>query len=418
MAARIDADLFSRAKAADAADPLGGYRAAFDLPADTIYLDGNSLGPLTHAARDGVSATVDTEWGRGLVGSWNTADWIGLAYRVGAMIAPLIGAAPEDVICCDSTSVNLYKVLGAALAKRPGRRRIVAERDNFPTDLYIADQAARRAGPAHHVQWLAPGQMIEAALDEDVAVLMLTHVDYRTGAMHDMAGLTRAAHAAGALVVWDLAHSAGAIDLDVAGCDVDFAIGCGYKYLNGGPGAPAFIYAAPVHQADIEQPLTGWFAHAAPFDFSPGFESRAGIGAFLTGTPGILGMRCLEAALSIWRDVELSDIRDKSLALGALFVEAVATSDAAPMLALASPPEPSRRGSQVSFHHPAAHGVMQALIADGVIGDMRAPDILRFGFAPLYTRYIDVVRAADRLAAIVVDGRFESAAAADGGAVT
>ena len=233
-----------------------------------------------------------------------------------------------------------------------------------------------------------------------------------------MAKLTKAAHAAGALIVWDLAHSAGAIDLDVAGCDVDFAIGCGYKYLNGGPGAPAFIYAAPVHQADIEQPLTGWFAHAAPFDFSPGFESRAGIGAFLTGTPGVLGMRCLEAALSIWRDIDLCDVRRKSRALGVLFVEAVATSDAAPMLTLASPRDPGRRGSQIAYRHPAAHGVMQTLIADGVVGDMRAPDILRFGFVPLYTRYIDVVRAADRLAAVILEGRFEQTSAADGGVVT
>lgn len=390
----------------DREDELAVHRQAFILPADTIYLDGNSLGPVTHAARQALIDTVDDEWATELIGAWNSADWVHLPSRVGALIAPLIGAGADDVICCDSTSINLSKVMAATLDLRSTRSRVVSERGNFPTDLYIAERCAQRAGHGQHVAWVDSPADIDALIDEDLAVLMLTHVDYRTGEMHDMQALTARAHAVGALVVWDLAHSAGAVPLDVAAAGVDFAVGCGYKYLNGGPGAPAFLYVSPVLQSQASQPLTGWFGHAAPFDFTLDYQPADGVQSFLTGTPPVLGMRALEASLLLWQNVDLTAVRDKSMALGDLFIHTVES--ACDELVLASPRDATRRGSQVSFAHPAAYAIMQALIAQGVIGDMRAPDILRFGFAPLYTRYVDVVDAAERLVAIVAERRFDA----------
>ncbi|RJS95298.1 kynureninase [Salinisphaera sp. Q1T1-3] len=406
----------AHARRLDAADPLADRRDHFVLPNDTIYLDGNSLGPLTHAAQAAVADTVAEEWGRGLIGSWNDAGWVTLPGRVGAAIAPLIGAAPDDVVCCDSTSVNLYKVLAVALSIREGRGRLVAERDNFPTDLYIAEQAAARAPGACRVAWLTPDESIADTLDEDVAVVLLTHIDYRTGEMHDMADITAAAHAVGAVVVWDLAHSAGAVPLALRDAEVDFAVGCGYKYLNGGPGAPAFIYAHPRHRHQIAQPLAGWFGHAEPFAFEPAFRPRADIAAFLTGTPPIIAMRALEAALGLWQGIDMQQLREKSIALCHLFIETVEANTDDEALTLASPRDAAHRGSQVSFRHPEAYAVMQALIDAGVIGDMRAPDIMRFGFAPLYTRYTDVVAAAERLVSILArrtydDPRYRAQAA-------
>lgn len=390
----------------DREDALAGLRDAFILPADTIYLDGNSLGPVTHAARQALIDTVDDEWGAQLIGAWNSADWVHLPSRVGALIAPLIGAGVDDVICCDSTSINLAKVMAAALDLRATRSRVVSERGNFPTDLYMAERCAARAGHGQHVTWVDSAADIEALIDDDLAVLMLTHVDYRTGDMHDMKALTARAHAVGALVVWDLAHSAGAVPVHLADADADFAVGCGYKYLNGGPGAPAFLYVSPALQSEASQPLAGWFGHAAPFDFTPDYRPADGVQSFLTGTPPILGMRALEASLSLWRGADLAAVRAKSMALGDLFIDTVeAVCDE---LVLASPRDARRRGSQVSFRHPAAYAIMQALIAEGVIGDMRSPDILRFGFAPLYTRYVDVVAAAERLVAIVDERRFDA----------
>lgn len=395
-----------QARQLDCNDPLAIHRDAFVLPVDTIYLDGNSLGPVTHAARQAIIDTVDAEWGAELIGAWNSADWVNLPSRVGALIAPLIGANEQDVICCDSTSINLSKVMAAALDLRPERSRIVSERGNFPTDLYIAERCAAGAGHGQSVAWVDSPDEIDALIDEDLAVLMLTHVDYRSGAMHDMKALSDKAHAAGALVVWDLAHSAGAVPVNLAHAGADFAVGCGYKYLNGGPGAPAFIYVAPSLQAQARQPLTGWFGHAAPFDFSSDYRPADGVQSFLTGTPPVLGMRALEASLSLWQDIDLAAVRAKSMALGDLFIKTVES--ACDELVLASPRDATRRGSQVSFAHPHAYAIMQTLISEGVIGDMRAPDILRFGFAPLYTRYMDVVQAAERLVAVVRGRRFET----------
>ncbi|MBJ3777934.1 kynureninase [Acuticoccus mangrovi] len=391
----------AEAAALDAADPLAHHRAAFDLP-DVIYLDGNSLGPLTRAARERVATVVGEEWGEGLIRSWNTAGWVDLPTRVAAKIAPLIGAAPRDVIVTDSTSVNLFKVLSAALSEAlPGRRTILSEPGNFPTDLYIAEGVAAGEGAA-----LALSDDPLAALDESVAVLMLTEVDYRTGRRHDMARVTAAAHRVGALTVWDLAHSAGALPVDLAGAGADFAVGCGYKYLNGGPGAPAFLYVAPQHQ-DATQPLSGWFGHAAPFAFEPAYQPAAGIERFLTGTPSVIAMSALDAALDVFADVDLTAVAAKSAALADLMIARV---DAlcGDHLTLASPRSAATRGSQVSFRHPSGYPVMQALIAAGVIGDFRAPDILRFGFTPLYTRFVDVFDAVDILADILAARRWDA----------
>ena len=318
-----------------------------------------------------------------------------------------IGAAADDVVCADSTSVNLFKVLAAALALRPERQRIVSERGNFPTDVYIAERCAAFFGAGHRLDLVAEPSALAAAIDDDLAVLLLTHVDYRSGYRHDMAELTQRAHAAGALVIWDLAHSAGAMPIDLAGCDVDFAIGCGYKYLNGGPGAPAFVYVNPRHQASAQQPLAGWFGHAAPFAFEHRYREAPGIKRFLAGTPPVLAMRALEAALGLWDDVDLADVRAKSVALCECFMARLAPRGAALGLTLASPADPTARGSQVSYQHPEAYRVMQALIARRVIGDMRAPDILRFGFAPLYTRYADALDAADALCHVLETQAFE-----------
>lgn len=406
------------AESLDAVDPLAAHRDAFRLPDSVIYLDGNSLGPLTHAARAALRETVDVEWGRDLIGSWNTADWVDLPRRVGAKIAPLIGAHADDVVCTDGTSLNLFKVLSVALDKRAGRARVVSERHNFPTDLYVAEQAIARAGHGQYLYRVDTPDEIDALIDDDLAVLLLTHVDYRSGAMHDLAGLTARVQEAGALVVWDLAHSAGAVPLGLREAGADFAIGCGYKYLNGGPGAPAFIYARPRHQATLEQPLAGWFAHTDPFAFETRFEPAADMRAFLSGTPGVLGMRALEAALDVWQGVDMAEVRAKSIALCELFIATVEARCAGHGLTLASPRAADRRGSQVAFRHPEAHAIMPALIDHGVIGDMRAPDILRFGFAPLYTRYVDVVDAAEILHRILDERVYEASCYRQRGVVT
>ena len=389
------------ALARDAADPLRHHRDAFVLPQGVIYLDGNSLGPLTHAARERIEAAVEGEWGEGLIRSWNSAGWIDLPRTVGAKIAALIGAAPDDVRVTDSTSVNLFKVLAAALGKAGGRKVIVSEPGNFPTDLYIAEGLGALMG--------ARLELAEdvAALGPDTAVLMVTQVDYRTGRKHPLEALTRRAHEAGALVIWDLAHSAGAFPVDLVGADADFAVGCGYKYLNGGPGAPAFVWAHPRHH-DAVQPLSGWFGHAAPFAFEPGFRPAPGMDRFLTGTSPVLSMAALDAALDVFAGVSMSDVAQKSAALCDLMID-LADRWCGDTLALASPRDAAVRGSQVSFRCAHGYPVMQALIASGVIGDFRAPDILRFGLAPLYTRHVDVFDAVARLAAIVSDRAWDRA---------
>ena len=381
----------------DAQDSLAPMRAHFALPEDVIYLDGNSLGPLPHAVRDRVARTIDNEWGRGLIRSWNDASWIDLPERVGARIARLIGAPAQTVFAADSTSVNLFKLLSAALALRPDRRVIVSERGNFPTDLYMAQGLIAQLDRGHRLVLVDDAGEIPGALGDDTAVLMLTHVDYRSGAMHDMAALTRHAHEAGALTLWDLAHSAGAVPLDLAGADVDFAVGCGYKYLNGGPGAPAFFHVAARHADAFVQPLAGWFGHESPFAFEPQYRPAPGAARYLCGTPPVLAMAALDAALELWEDVDLDAVRAKSCALTDAFIATVEASCAGMGLELVTPRDPARRGSQVSFRHPQGYAVMQALIARGVIGDFRAPDILRFGFTPLYTRFVDVFDAVEIL---------------------
>ncbi len=375
--------------ALDADDPLAPFRDRFTLPPGLIYLDGNSLGVLPAATPARLAEVIADEWGTGLVRSWNNAQWIDLPQRLGELLAPLIGAAPNTTRVCDSTSVNLFKLLAAALALRPGRRVIVSEADNFPTDLYMAEGLAALLGQQHELRLVTPDDL-ELALDEDVAVLMLSHVNYRTGRLHDMAALTAAAHAQGALVLWDLAHSAGALPVQLTAAQADFAVGCGYKYLNGGPGAPAFLYVAPRHHAGLAAPLSGWFGHARPFAFEPGYAPAAGVDRLLVGTPPVLSMAALEVGIRLMAEANLAAVRAKSLRMSALFAARVERELGDFGLRLVSPRDDARRGSQACFAHLDAWPLMQALIARGVIGDFRAPDILRFGFTPLYLRYVDV----------------------------
>ncbi len=384
------------AEALDRADPLAARRAAFILPEGVIYLDGNSLGPVTHKAKARVAEAVATEWADGLIRSWNTAGWIDLPARVASRIAPLIGARPADIAVGDSTSVNLFKLLSAALDRAGGRKVILSEPGNFPTDLYVAEGIAELKGAE-----LRLVEDVAAALDDRVAVVMVTQVDYRTGRKHDMAALTGKALEAGALVLWDLAHSAGAFPVDLTGADADFAIGCGYKYLNGGPGAPAFLWVAPRHQEAVS-PLRGWFGHAAPFAFENHYRPAEGIRRFLNGTAPVLSMTALEAALEAYEGVDMAAVREKSAALCDLMIARV-DATCGDLVTLASPREAALRGSQVSFRFPDGYAVMQALIARGVIGDFRAPDILRFGVTPLYTRYVDVFDAVEIMAEILTD---------------
>ncbi len=400
-----------QAAALDAADPLAPLRAQFDLPPGVIYLDGNSLGvlPRTTAAR--VQQVVAQEWGTGLIRSWNSAGWMDLPQRVGDKIARLVGAGAGELVVADSTSVNLFKVLSAALriaqADDPGRRVILSERSNFPTDLYIAESLAAQHGAELQ---LAEAQELPALLRDDVAVLMLTHVNYRTGRMHDMAALTAAAHAAGVRVVWDLAHSAGAVPVDLTGANADFAVGCGYKYLNGGPGAPAFVWAHRRHVDRFWQPLAGWIGHAAPFEFTPGYRPAPGIARYLCGTPAVLSLAALECGVDTVLAAEplggMAALRAKSLALTRLFAAQVQAH--CPQLQLVSPASDAERGSQVCFAHPEwGYPVVQALIARGVIGDFRAPDVLRFGFTPLYLSHVDAWDAAEHLRQVLASGEWQ-----------
>ena len=389
----------SVAEALDAADPLAPFRERFVLPDGLVYLDGNSLGALPKAAAARVAEVVAHEWGEGLVRSWNDAGWIDLPRRVGDKIARLVGAGPGEVVCADSTSVNVFKVLSAALALRPGRSTILSEEGNFPTDLYVAEGLARLLERGHRLR-LVPRSDVRSAPDGDTAVLLLTHVDYRSGERHDLEAVTRAGHEAGALVAWDLAHSAGAMPVDLAAAGADFAVGCGYKYLCGGPGAPAFLYVAPRHQEAFRQPLSGWLGHAEPFAFEAAYRPGPGISRALCGTPPILSMSALDAALDVILAADLALVRAKSEAMTSFFVEAV-EQECGEAVRLVSPRVSSLRGSQVSFAHPDAYAVMRALIARGVVGDVRAPDVLRFGFAPLYVRFADAWKGARALAEVL-----------------
>jgi kynureninase len=394
------------ARARDAADPLAPLREAFDLPPGKTYLDGNSLGALSHRVRERVSSVVSAQWGEDLIESWNRHDWISLPQTVGEQIAPLIGAGPGQVVCSDSISINLFKLLATALALRPGRRVILSEQGNFPTDLYMAEGLAGLLGAERCELRLASAGDLGQALDEEVAVLLLTQVNFRDGRLHDMAGLTRAAQRAGALVLWDLAHSAGVIPMQLDRWQVDMAVGCGYKFLNGGPGAPAFLYLAERHQGRVQQPLCGWMGHRRVFDFSATYEPAEDIRAMLSGTPGILGMAALGAALELFEGTAISALREKSIALTEFCIQLTELSPELGSFRLLSPRAPEQRGSQVSLAHPQAFPISQALIADGIVVDFRAPDILRMGFAPLYNSFADVERAIEALAAIMREQRY------------
>lgn len=391
-------------RAQDAADPLRGRRAQFILPEGVIYLDGNSLGPATYAGLAALEQASHGEWAQGLIRSWNDAAWVSLGQRLGAQIAPLIGAAADEVVVADSTSINCYKALHAACAMRPERSVIVAEAGSFPTDLYMAEGVVANLRDHRLRLEGRDAESIDDLINEHAAVVLVNHVDYRTGRLRDMAALNARIHAAGALSVWDLSHSAGALPVHLAADGADFAIGCGYKYLNGGPGAPAYIYAARRHHAGLQQPLSGWWGHARPFDFVPEYEPITGVGRLQVGTPSVLAMRTLEGALSVWDGVDLAQLRGKSLALAKLFIDTAEGASTDLGLRLASPRVDAERGSQVSFSHPDAYPVMQALIERGIIGDFRAPDLLRFGFAPLYLSYSEVWLAAQTLIDVLRSG--------------
>ena len=391
--------------ALDAADPLAPMRERFHVPDGVIYLDGNSLGPMPRATPGRIAEVVVREWGEGLIRSWNDAGWMNLPSRIAAKIGRLIGAPEGTVMVADSTSVNLYKVLGAALAARPGRRVILSERGNFPTDLYIAEGLATLLDRGHTLK-LVEGSEIAAAINDDTAVVMLTHVNYHTGAMFDMNAITAAAHAKGALMLWDLAHSAGAVPVDLTAAGADLAVGCGYKFLNGGPGAPAFLHVAAHLLPVVRLPLTGWLGHAAPFAFEPSYRPAGGIAAAFVGSPPILSMSALEVGVDIACETPMADVRAKSVAQTTLFADLVAQECAGHGLVQASPREAERRGSQVCFAHSEAYPIMQALIARGVIGDFRAPDILRFGITPLYLRFADLWDAVAILRTVLESGEW------------
>ena len=405
--------------ALDVRDPLAAHRDKFALPEGVVYLDGNSLGALPRAASERVTRVVEHEWGKGLIRSWNAARWIDLPRRVGAKIAHVIGAQTQEVICADSTSINLFKVLTAALRLQASwpqvslreRKVILSEKTNFPTDLYVAQGVVDMLGRGHELKLVEFDQVADAT-DDRTAVVMLTHVNFRTGAMHPMQELTSRAHSAGALTVWDLSHSAGAVPVDLNGAAADFAVGCGYKYLNGGPGAPAFVFVASRHLAAIAddtyaQPLAGWLGHHAPFEFVADYRPAASIDRFAVGTPSIVALSALEVGVDTVLSAGIDALRLKSIALTDLFIEVVEQRCAALGLSLASPRRSALRGSQVCFSHPHAYAVMQALIQRGVIGDFRAPDIVRFGFAPLYVSYVDVWDAAEALHQVLAEREWQ-----------
>jgi kynureninase len=399
----------------DAEDPLAHARARFRIPETIIYLDGNSLGALPAATPARLAEIVEKEWGEDLIRSWNAHDWIGLPARIGAQIAPLIGAEGDEVIAANSTSVNLFKLAAAGLRLNAPRRVILSERGNFPTDLYVLQGLEAMLGAGVELRLIARDG-ITSALDESVALLVLTHIHYKTGALHDMRALTEAAHRKGALTLWDLSHSAGAVELFLDRDGADLAIGCGYKYLNGGPGAPAFLYVARRHQQNLNQPLSGWMGHAAPFEFGDMYRPAEGITRTLCGTPAVLAMAALSEGIAAFDGVAMRDVRNKAKALGDLFLALVKTRRVDSGFEIACPLDANRRGSQVALRHAEGYAIIQALIGHGVIGDFRAPDILRFGFAPLYTRHVDIWDAVDRLAAIIGeqswrDARFQTRAA-------
>jgi len=372
----------------DAQDPLAAKRSEFKLPAGVIYLDGNSLGALTHGAERRVQELVSAEWGRDLIKSWNIHGWIDLPGTLGGRIAPLIGGPAEDIVVCDSTSVNLFKIAAAVARRRGARRKIVTERGNFPTDPYILEGLAGLVPDIEVIQ--VSRDEITTAVDENTFLVVLTHVHYQSAEMFDLPSVTRLVHDAGAKILWDLSHSVGAVPLEVAAAGVDFAVGCSYKYLNGGPGAPAFLYVRHDLQQALEPVLSGWLGHARPFDFTDHYAPAEGVTRHRCGTPPVIAYAALEGALSVFEGLDMKALRHKSMALSELFIELVEAGELRAELTLASPRDATRRGSHLSFSHRDGYTLIQRLIARGVIGDFRAPNLLRFGFAPLYLRYVDV----------------------------
>jgi kynureninase len=385
---------YAKAAQLDARDPLAAQRAHFDIPDGTLYFDGNSLGPLTFRSREVLHQTIEHEWRERLIRSWNE-NWLDMPMRVGNAIAPLIGAATNTVICADNTSINLSKALHAAVALRPGRTEIVVDINNFPTDIYIAQSVASQ----HGLTLVAvTADEIAGAISQNTAVVTATHVDYRSARILDAEEITRVAHQHGALMVWDLAHTAGAVPFDAQELDTDFAVGCGYKYLNGGPGAPAFIYVAPRLLEVSGQPLQGWWGHAEPFQFEVDYRPAPGISRFLTGTANVLSMKSLEASLEIFSGVTMAQIREKSMALTSFFVELFDQFLAAKGFTMGSPRDPEQRGSHVALGFAGGQALVESMAELGVIADFRPPDLMRFGFAPLYNSYADVVKLAEHLA--------------------
>ena len=393
----------AEAEQLDAADPLAFTRERFQLPDGTIYLDGNSLGALPRAAQRALSETVERQWGQDLIASWTKHSWIDWPTQIAAKLAPIVNAKPSELLIADSTSVCLFKLLAAAARARPGRSKILTQQQNFPTDLYVAQGVCDVLGLELKA---LPADQVAVAVDTNTAAVTLTHVDYRSAAFHDMHAINAAAHAAGALTVWDLSHSAGAVELDLEASDCDLAVGCGYKYLNGGPGAPAFLFVAERLQGELHSPVQGWMGHAEPFAFDDAYRPAPGILRFLTGTPSILALAALDAGLSTFEGVTMRYLAAKSRQLSELFVTEV-EARCGSQLRLESPRNSNDRGSHVVFAHPHGYAVMQALISRGVIGDFRAPDLMRFGFAPLYNGFSEMVRAAEILAGILTSGEWD-----------
>lgn len=393
--------LLKLAATKDAADSLSTKKRLFDLPAGMVYLDGNSLGPLTHAAKQRAVSVVEQQWGQDLITSWNKHQWIDLPVKVGEKIAPLIGAGPEQVICCDSISVNLFKLLSAALAMRPERHKVLSTIDNFPTDRYMV-QGFSDARVAPDVELISVSEAdIVASIDDSIAVVMLTQVNFKTGYRLDMRKVTEKAHQHGCLVIWDLAHSAGILPVELDACQADFAVGCGYKYLNGGPGAPAFVYVAKRHQQHYRQPLQGWMGHANPFTFDPDYQAHQSIKQNLVGTPSVVSMSLLDAALDAFDETVMFDIANKGLDLAEWFICVLNKLQLDKLFEHIGHFDRNHSGAQVALHHPHAYAICQAWVAKGVVADFRAPNVLRVGFSPLFLSFQDIVIAAERLADVM-----------------
>ncbi|MGI9263033.1 MAG: kynureninase [Woeseiaceae bacterium] len=401
----LNRDMLSRM---DSNDPLAPFREHFVIPDNLVYMNGNSLGPLTVSAQERMATAVADEWGNQLIRGWNKAGWYDIPWRLGDKIGKLIGAGQGETVVCDSTSVNLFKAVSAACGLRPERTKIVSEAGNFPTDLYVLDGFKRFAGDAYDVD-IRPREEVADAIDAETAVVVLTHVHYISGEIFPMTEVTRLAHAAGALVVWDLSHSAGAVATDLNASEADFAVGCGYKHLNGGPGAPAFIFAAKRHHEAMSQPLSGWFGHADPFRFTDDFEPADGVRRLLCGTTGVLSATALEAGVDLMLEADPQAMGEKSIALSDLFQRMVAETCSGQGLELRSPDDARQRGANLSYGHKNGYAVMQNLIARGVIGDFRAPDNMRFGFSPLFMRYTDVFDAVEILRDILESRSYENA---------